>query len=61
MVRKSLNFKSSLKKGHIIENDDLKAMRPGLGISPMKLDSYLGKKLIQDVEEGSLLLDNIVI
>ena len=61
IVRKSLYFKSSLKKGHIIENDDLKAMRPGLGISPMKLDSYLGKKLIQDVEEGSLLLDNIVI
>jgi N-acetylneuraminate synthase/N,N'-diacetyllegionaminate synthase len=49
VVRKSLHFKKNLPKGHIITEEDLIALRPGTGISPMEIDNYLGKKLLENV------------
>ena len=57
IVRKSLHFSSDLLSGHILTENDLVAMRPGNGISPMKISEYLGKQLLINVKRKTLLKD----
>ena len=45
IVRKSIHLKHELKRGHIINSDDLIMKRPGDGISPMKTNEIIGKSL----------------
>ncbi len=58
IVRKSLHFKKKFNKGHIIDEGDFITLRPGSGISPMLVDSYLGKTLNQEVEAFSIIEDS---
>ncbi len=58
IVRKSLHFNSDLKSGHILTEKDLIAMRPGTGISPMRIFEFIGKKLKVNVKEKMLLTEN---
>ena len=58
IVRKSLHFKKNFKEGYIIRKSDFIALRPGSGISPMHIDSYVGKILNQDVEAFSIIQDS---
>ena len=58
IVRKSLHFKKNFKEGHIISESDFIALRPGLGISPMLIDSYIGRTLNQDIEAFSIIQDS---
>lgn len=53
--RKSLHVKRDLKKGHIIRIEDLIALRPAYGISPMDIDRVIGKSLINDMMLGEPL------
>lgn len=46
IARKSIHFAKELHIGHIIEEIDLIALRPGDGISPMEWENIIGKKLI---------------
>jgi N-acetylneuraminate synthase/N,N'-diacetyllegionaminate synthase len=55
IARKSLHVKQDLIKGHLIRNEDLIALRPADGISPMEIDNVIGKHLIQDVISGESL------
>ena len=55
IARKSLHFKKNFKKGHIIGEGDFITLRPGSGINPMLIDSYLGKTLNQEVEAFSII------
>jgi len=55
IVRKSIHIKKSLPKGHIIESSDLVMKRPGYGISPMLMDSLIGRKLVIDLKSDELL------
>ncbi|MBK7666228.1 MAG: N-acetylneuraminate synthase [Sphingobacteriaceae bacterium] len=55
IARKSIHIHSALKKGHIITEKDLSALRPGTGISPMQIEKVIGRKLIKDVDEEHLL------
>lgn len=41
--RKSIHLKSGLKKGQVIAESNLIMLRPGDGISPMKINSLVGK------------------
>ena len=41
---------------HIITDDDIIALRPGNGISPMEWENILGKELIIDKNEFDKLL-----
>lgn len=50
-VRKSLFYDNAFKKGIIIKKEDLIALRPGDGISPMNYENFVGKKLISDVNK----------
>lgn len=55
IARKSLHIKHDLINGHILKADDLIALRPANGISPMDIDAVVGKTLVQDVFAGSTL------
>lgn len=55
IVRKSLHVKQNLIKGHVVVIDDLIAIRPANGISPMDIDRVVGKVLVEDIQAGSLL------
>lgn len=57
--KKSLNFRSSLyisedlKKGDILNEENLRIVRPGLGLSPKYYDILLGKKVNKDLDKGT--------
>jgi N,N'-diacetyllegionaminate synthase len=55
IARKSLHIKHDLFSGHILNADDLIALRPANGISPMDFDAVVGKTIVQDVSAGSTL------
>lgn len=54
--RRSLYFMKDLKKGTIIQTSDIRAIRPGNGISPKFTDKIIGKTLGIDVERGDPVL-----
>ena len=49
IARKSIHLKNACKEGHVLSIRDLEMKRPGDGISPMKLDQIIGKKLKKDL------------
>lgn len=53
IVRKSIYYANALKKGHILTEHDLVFKRPGIGISPMKIDQILGHSLLKSVAKDS--------
>jgi len=58
VARKSLQAARSLKRGSVIKQEDLIALRPGTGISPMEIDSIIGRVLVHDVEKQTLLKES---
>jgi N-acetylneuraminate synthase/N,N'-diacetyllegionaminate synthase len=50
IARKSIHVNKSLPKGSIISVNDIIALRPGDGISPMHVEQVIGKELQKDVE-----------
>ncbi len=55
VVRKSIHLKRDLNEGHRLTDDDLVALRPGNGISPMKWYEVIGKRLIKNLKANTLL------
>ena len=55
-ARRSLVTKCKISKGDIITESMLIAKRPGIGISPLMLDSVVGKKVTIDLEEDHIIL-----
>ncbi len=55
IARRSIHAVRALLEGSIIQSEDLIALRPGDGISPMRWDEILGKQLIRNVGEGEKL------
>ena len=58
-LRRSLYFMKDLQKGTVIEAGDVRAIRPGNGISPRFIDAIMGKTLITDVERGDPVLFDV--
>lgn len=56
IARKSIFLSKNLRKGHIIAEDDIVALRPGDGISPMEWENVIGKTLQFDKNEFDKLL-----
>jgi N-acetylneuraminate synthase/N,N'-diacetyllegionaminate synthase len=54
-ARKSLHYGRDLPEGQILTINDLIALRPGSGISPARLEEFLGKKLNKSVRKGNKL------
>jgi N-acetylneuraminate synthase/N,N'-diacetyllegionaminate synthase len=55
VARRSLHLTKNLPKDHILGPDDLIALRPGTGISPMEIEKVIGKKLNKNCTEFSIL------
>jgi N,N'-diacetyllegionaminate synthase len=58
IARRSIHTKRKLKKGHVLNADDLIVLRPGNGISPMKIDEIIGKAISKDLDEQHMLGNN---
>ena len=54
-ARRSLYLVRDLPKGSIIVEDDLICLRPGSGISPMKIDSVINKKSVTNLNKNQKL------
>lgn len=48
-LRRSLYFAEDLEAGIILERKHVKTARPNMGLSPIKIEKILGKKLTEDV------------
>tara|TARA_B110001450_G_scaffold117583_1_gene111035 strand:- start:3999 stop:5015 length:1017 start_codon:yes stop_codon:yes gene_type:complete len=55
IARKSIHLTKKLSKGVIISESDLISLRPGDGISPMKWNSVIGKKVSRDLRTDNKL------
>ena len=55
IVRKSLHYHTDLNPGHILKEEDVLILRPAFGISPMEIDSVLGKTIRRKVKSGNLI------
>jgi len=55
IVRKSIVAKSKIKKGDILNENNLAVKRPGKGLSPMKWDEIIGTKASKDYNEDDLI------
>ena len=53
--RRSLYIVKDLKAGDILTADNVRAIRPGLGLPTKYLEQVLGKKVKQDVSRGTAL------
>jgi N-acetylneuraminate synthase len=53
--RRSLYISEDMKKGDILTRDNVKAIRPGLGLPTKYLDVLLGKAIKKDVTKGTPL------
>lgn len=48
IVRKSLIATKNIKRGEIMSYENIGCKRPGDGISPMRIDEFIGKRSIRD-------------
>ena len=55
IARKSIHVSKNLERGHILAQKDLIMKRPGDGISPMEIDSVIGKTTTKNLTEDSKL------
>ena len=55
IARKSIYINKDLKKGDVLQLQDLQMLRPGNGISPMKMYQVIGRKIRLDLFEGHKL------
>ena len=55
IARKSIHLKKDISSGSIISEDDIIALRPGDGISPLKWEGVIGKKILFDLKKNHKL------
>jgi sialic acid synthase SpsE len=60
VARRSLHATRTLPAGHVLERQDLEALRPGDGCSPAKLEALLGRKLNVALRAGEMLREHDV-
>jgi N-acetylneuraminate synthase len=53
--RRSLYIVKDLKAGNVLTKENVRAIRPGLGLPPKYLKQLLGMKILRDVKRGTAL------
>jgi N-acetylneuraminate synthase len=53
VFRRSLYITRSLKAGEVLSSDNLRSIRPGLGLPPKYYEVILGKPVVRDVKKGT--------
>jgi N-acetylneuraminate synthase len=51
--RRSVYFIRDLKKGQVIQDSDIRRIRPGYGLAPKYFDEIVGKVTVEDIECGT--------
>lgn len=59
-ARRSLVLTRNMKAGEIIKEEDVMAKRPGTGISPEYSGIVIGRKVLKDLEEDTVLTWNMI-
>lgn len=59
-ARRSLVLTRDMKVGEVIQKEDLMPKRPGTGISPVYTDIIVGRKVVRDLEEDTILTWDMV-
>ncbi len=59
-ARRSLVLTRDMKAGETIKKEDLMPKRPGTGISPIYTDIVIGRKVLKDLEEDTILTWDMV-
>ena len=57
-MRRSIVVVRDMKAGEIIRKEDLDVKRPGTGMEPEKIKCVVGKKLIRDIGEDTVLFES---
>jgi pseudaminic acid synthase len=52
---RSLFITKNVKKGDVLTKDNIRSVRPGIGMHPKYYNEVLGKTFIQDIEKGTPL------
>ncbi len=58
--RRSLYISQDMKQGDVLTVDNLRSVRPGLGLAPKYLQSLLGKRVKCDISAGTAMSWNFV-
>ena len=53
IFRRSIYIVKAMKKGDILTHENLRAVRPGLGLPPKYFEIFLGKSVNCDVKMGT--------
>jgi len=53
IFRRSLYIVQDMKKGDVLTRENLRAIRPGLGLPPKYYDTLLGKRVTKDIKRGT--------
>lgn len=53
--RRSLYVSKDIKKGDVFTAENMRSIRPGLGLPPKYYDDIMGKKIAKDAEKGTPL------
>ena len=51
--RRSLYFVEDIKAGEVITEKNMRAIRPGLGVSPKFYNFFIGKIASKDIKKGT--------
>lgn len=57
-MRRSIVTTRELKCGHVLSREDMDVKRPGIGISPDKIDELVGKRLKKDIGFDILIMNS---
>ncbi len=55
IFRRSLYIVQDMKKGDMLTRENLRAIRPGMGLAPKYYDPLLGKRVARNVKRGTPL------
>ena len=58
--RRSLYIAEDMNKGDVLNEKNLRIVRPGLGLPPKYYDILLGRKVNKDVKKGTAVIWNLV-
>jgi len=61
IYRRSLYISQDIKEGDMLTPENLKTVRPGLGLAPKYYDILLGKTVNQDVNKGTPMSWDILV
>ena len=54
-ARRSLVLTRNMKAGEVIQKEDIMPKRPGTGISPVYTDIVVGRRVVRDLDEDTIL------